>query len=60
MSSCEDMIAQLSWYWFSVAEIVAKTTIEMAVTVTVSTEEILETMIDMVVASEERISRYRN
>ncbi len=53
----------------SVKELVYFTTIEMAVTVstemtavmvTVSTEEILKTIIEMVVASEERISRYRN
>ncbi len=54
---------------FSVTEIVFVTVIEIAVTgstemtvvtVTVSTEEILETIIEMVVASEERINRYRN
>ena len=49
----------------SVTEVVFVTTIEMAVTVstemtvvtmTVSTEEILETMVDMAVTSEEELS----
>ena len=42
----------------SVTEIVSITKIEMAVTV--STEEIQENMIELVVASKGRISRYRN
>ena len=54
---------------FSVTEIVFITVIEIAVTgstemtvvtVTVSKEEILETITEMLVASEERNSRYRN
>ena len=51
-----------------VTEVVFVTTIEMAVTVstemtvmtvTVSTEEILEAMVDMAVTSEEELSKYR-
>ena len=69
MASSKNKEENTIYMMFSVTEIVFVTAIEIAVTVstemtvvtvTVSTEEILETMIDMVVASEERISRYRN
>ncbi len=69
VTSSENKEENTIYLMFSVTELVYFTTIEMAVTVstgmtvvtvTVSTEEILKTIIEMVVASEERISRYRN
>ena len=68
VTSSKNKEENTTYMMFSVREIVLFTMIELAVTVstemtgvtvTVSTEEILETIIEMVIASEERISRYR-
>ena len=56
VTSSENKEENTIYLMFSVTELVYFTTIEMAVTV--STEEILETIIEMVVALEERISWY--